>query len=165
MQQQDDINKSTRHAKIIGNCGENIICNWLSRSGFEVAIVDHTGIDIIAYHPKSRIRLGISVKSRTRHSGTESESVNLYRNNDKDIDKLKNACEAFNCEPWLGIYVETAKCADVYLTSLMNFTNKYVNLAKVAQWNMTEKQKAIYAKDKDIKHVHIDFTCHNWKWE
>lgn len=46
-----DIIKSTRHQKIIGNFGENIICNWLSRSGFEVTVVDHTGIDIVAYNP------------------------------------------------------------------------------------------------------------------
>jgi len=35
-----EIEKSSRHQKIIGDLGENIICNWLSRSGFEVAIVN-----------------------------------------------------------------------------------------------------------------------------
>lgn len=42
-----EIVKSSRHSKIIGDFGENLICNWLSRSGFEVSIVDHTGIDIL----------------------------------------------------------------------------------------------------------------------
>ena len=28
-----DISKSTRHQKIIGEFGEHLICNWLSRSG------------------------------------------------------------------------------------------------------------------------------------
>ena len=46
-----EIIKSPRHQKIIGNFGESLICNWLSRSGFEVAVVDHTGIDIVAYNP------------------------------------------------------------------------------------------------------------------
>jgi len=46
------IEKSTRHQKIIGAFGEHFLCNWLSRSGFEVSIVDHTGIDLIAYNPK-----------------------------------------------------------------------------------------------------------------
>jgi len=45
-----EIIKSSRHQKIIGNFGESLICNWLSQSGFEVAIVDHTGVDIIAYN-------------------------------------------------------------------------------------------------------------------
>jgi hypothetical protein len=41
--------KSSRHQKIIGNLGEDLLCNWLSRSGFEVTVVDHTGIDVVAY--------------------------------------------------------------------------------------------------------------------
>jgi len=53
-----DIEKSSRHQKIIGNLGENLVCNWLSRSGLEVTIVDHTGIDIIAYNPRTKERLG-----------------------------------------------------------------------------------------------------------
>ena len=57
--------KGTRHQKIIGGFGELLLCNWLSRSGFEVAVVDHTGIDIIAYEPHSQKRLGITVKSRS----------------------------------------------------------------------------------------------------
>lgn len=40
------IKKSTRHQHIIGKYGEYLVCNWLSRSGFEVGIVDHTGIDM-----------------------------------------------------------------------------------------------------------------------
>lgn len=66
-----DIEKSSRHSKIIGNLGEHLVCNWLSRSGFEVTVVDHTGIDVIAYNPKTRERLGITIKSRTRNPGKE----------------------------------------------------------------------------------------------
>jgi len=73
-----EINKSSRHQKIIGNFGEQLICNWLSRSGFEVIIVDHTGIDIIAYNPKTMQRIGISVKSRTRNIGKKEEAVYIF---------------------------------------------------------------------------------------
>ena len=45
-----DIDKSSRHKKIVGDLGEQLVCNWLSRSGWEVVLVDHTGIDIVAYH-------------------------------------------------------------------------------------------------------------------
>ncbi|MCJ7648285.1 MAG: hypothetical protein MUP85_06705 [Candidatus Lokiarchaeota archaeon] len=71
MENNIEINKSSRHQKVIGNFGESIFCNWLSRSGFEVTIVDHTGIDIVAYNPIQGNRLGISVKSRTRNIGKE----------------------------------------------------------------------------------------------
>lgn len=36
-----EIRKGSRHQKVIGDFGENLICNWLSRSGFEVVLVDH----------------------------------------------------------------------------------------------------------------------------
>jgi hypothetical protein len=52
-----EITKSSRHQKIIGQFGEMIICNWLSRSGFEVTVVDHTGLDIVAFDPITGNRL------------------------------------------------------------------------------------------------------------
>jgi len=72
-----DIQKGTCHQKIIGDFGEGVLLNWLSRSGFEVCLVDHTGLDVIAYHPVTKKRLGISVKSRIRDLGKENNSVNL----------------------------------------------------------------------------------------
>ena len=41
--------KGTRRSKVIGEFGEAFCSNWLSRSDFEVTIVDHSGLDIIAY--------------------------------------------------------------------------------------------------------------------
>ena len=122
-----EIDKSSRHQKIIGDFGENLICNWLSRSGFEVTIVDHTGIDLIAYHPSSHQRLGITVKSRTRTAGKEDASVNVfsYQGGRDDRRKVKDACQAFACEPWIAIYVEATDYAEVYLTSLENYDQKY----------------------------------------
>lgn len=43
------IKKSTRHSELVGGFGERIVCNWLSRSGFETCVADHTGLDIIAF--------------------------------------------------------------------------------------------------------------------
>lgn len=84
-----EIVKSSRHQKIIGNFGENLICNWLSWSGFEMVLVDHTGIDIIAYNPKTDQRLGISVKSRTRGTGKEEDPVNLFSSREGKGDRKK----------------------------------------------------------------------------
>ena len=122
-----EIDKSSRHQKIIGDFGENLLCNFLSRSGFEVTIVDYTGIDIVAYNIKNKKRYGITIKSRTRNHGKENESVNIlsYQKENDDRKKLLSACEAFNCEPWIGIYVETEKFADLYLTSLENYDKNY----------------------------------------
>jgi len=160
-----NIDKSTRHQKIIGDFGEAILCNWLSRSGFEVTIVDHTGIDIVAYNKKTG-RLGITVKSRTRLKGTENESVNLLSSRKKDRVKVEEACKAFACEPWIGVYVETTNYADIYLTSLEHYDKKYRKKDRVLDdWEMAEKYKKQYVSDEQIKHLHIKFeNLKHWKW-
>jgi len=161
--------KSSRHQKIIGDFGENIICNWLSRSGFEVTLVDHTGIDIIAYNPPKNQRFGITVKSRTRSIGTEEESVNIfsYQKGKNDRQKLLDACKAFACEPWIAVYVETSGSADVYLTSLENYDEKYRGKEgrAIDGWKMGKKHKQLYDKDPDVKHIRIEFRAVNWNWE
>ena len=163
-----EIAKSTRHQKIIGDYGENLICNWLSRSGFEVTIVDHTGIDIIAFNPKSKKRIGMTVKSRTRLSGTEKETVNIfsYRNNKDDREKTLPACITFACEPWIAIYVETKESADIYLTSLKNYDKKYRGNTNKANddWKMTKLAKMKYDKDPGVKHICMNFNSTNWTW-
>ena len=158
--------KSSRHQKIIGNFGENLICNWLSRSGFEVILVDHTGLDVIAYNPSTKERIGITVKSRTRNIGKEETKVNIfsYQKGKNDRQKLLDACKAFACKPWIAVYVETLMSADVYLTSLENYDEKYRGRKGKAidDWKMRKKAKELYEKDPDVKHIRIEFHPTNW---
>jgi len=162
-----NITKSTRHQKIIGEFGERLVCNFLSRSGLEVTIIDHTGIDIIAYNPKTKKRIGITVKSRTRKKGSESESVNIlsYQKRKNDRKKLIDACKYFECEPWIAIYVETSQYAELYLTSLENYDRKYrLKNRSIDTWKMSPKNRELYKEDKEVKYIKIEFFESNWKW-
>lgn len=161
-----DLDKSTRHQKIIGDCGENIVLNWLSRSGFETCRVDHTGIDIIASHSSTGKRLGISVKSRTRQPGKERDCINLLVHGKNDRGKLLSACHAFGCEPYIAVYVETSDFADLYLTSLANYDAKYRSAQGPALdvWKMGKKQIDQYQRDPEVKHVHMTFGIAKWHW-
>jgi hypothetical protein len=163
-----EIANSFRHHKIIGDFGENLICNWLSRSGFEVTIIDHTGIDIVAYDPNTEKRLGKTVKSRTRTSSQEFSSVNLmsYQNGKNDRDRVANACKAFAAEPWIAVYVEATGYAEIYLTSLSNYDSKYRGNKQRAMddWKMTKKNRKLYREDPEVKHIRINFSLHSWNW-
>ncbi len=163
-----EIIKSTRHQKIIGNYGEALLCNWLSRSGFEVTIVDHTGIDVVAYNPKSGQRLGISIKSRTRAKGQEFSSVNIfsYQKGKNDRDKVLKACKAFACAPWIAIYVEQNLSADLFLFSLEHYDCKYRGKIGrlIDDWKMGDKYRKMYKKDPNIKYIHFDFSLISWEW-
>ena len=163
-----EIIKSSRHQKIIGNFGEALLCNWFSRSGFEVTIVDHTGIDIVAYNPKTCQRLGVSVKSRTRIKGRETSSVNIfsYRKGKNDRQKALDACKAFACEPWIAIYVESNDTADLFLLSLDHYDKNYRGNANRAidDWKMGEKYRKRYESDPNTKHIRMDFSRNSWEW-
>ena len=105
--------KSTRHSKISGDFGEGLILYWLSKNGFEVANIDHTGIDLIAYHKKTQQRLGISVKTRTRETGKEREGVYIKN---KELKKITEACKAFGCtHESFGIIVDREKTIELFL--------------------------------------------------
>src|SRR5262249_21485925 len=96
--------KSSNHKKITGDFAEALILYWLSRSCYECARVNHTGIDIIASYKPGKL-IGISVQSRSRYSGTEKESVNLH-----EFEKARVACRTFKCTPYSAIVVD---CGDV----------------------------------------------------
>jgi len=146
-----EIVKSTRHQKIIGNFGEALLCNWLSRSGFEVTIVDHTGIDVLAYNSQTRKRLAISVKSRTRVKGTEATAVNIfsYQKGKNDRQKVLNACKAFEAEPWIAIYVESSYCADLFLLSLEHYDREY----RASQKRLIDTWKMGKNIEKDMRNI------------
>ncbi|MBL7120229.1 MAG: hypothetical protein ISS53_06055 [Dehalococcoidia bacterium] len=164
-----EIIKSKRHAKILGDFGENLVCNWLSRSGLEVQRFDYVGLDIVAHNPSTNERLGITVKSRTRVSGKEQQEVNIfsYQKGKNDRQKLLDACKDFGCQPWISAYVETSEYADLYLTSLENYDNKYGSEKRPAidTWKIKGKYREQYDKDPNVKHIRFEFHGTNWSWQ
>ena len=97
------ISKSTRHSKITGNFAENLILYWLSKYGFECAMVDHTGIDIIAWNSVTNELMGISVKSRSRNEGKEGQYLSIPNEN---FEKVDLACKAFDCIPYFALVID-----------------------------------------------------------
>jgi Holliday junction resolvase len=112
-----DILKSTRHSKIAGDFGELLFLYWLSKSGFEVALVDHIGIDLVAFSKRKQERIGISVKTRTRLPGKEKEGIYIKKD---EIEKITNSCIFFGCKPYFGIAVDRNKSIQAFLISMEN---------------------------------------------
>ena len=98
----------------------------------------------------------------------EAESVNIFskqKGND-DRTKLRNACAAFACEPWLAVYVETSKSADLYLTSLDHYDRNYRSTKSrtMDTWKMGAKDKRAYDVDPNVRHISAAFSATNWTW-
>ena len=148
------MDKSSRHSKIAGNFGEDLILYWLSKNGFETALLDHTGIDLLAYHSKTKRRLGISVKTRTRKMGTEDEGVYLKVG---EISKIKDACKAFEAEPFVGIVIDKINQIELFVISLDAIIK--INGEGTTYINVKVKELDIqkYKKQSNLIYVKLDY--------
>jgi Holliday junction resolvase-like predicted endonuclease len=153
------IKKSTRHSKIAGDFGEMLVLYWLSKYGFECAKVDHTGIDIIARNPHTNQVMGISVKSRTRNEGAETEIVTLRAD---DFEKIDAACAAFNCRPFFAIVIDAGAMIRVFITSVENVSRLYPRTSAGSGWRMTPACLEKYAGDSEI--MTFEFHTKQGRW-
>ena len=149
------LNRSSRHPKIAGDFGEALVLYLLSKRGFECAQVDHTGIDLIAKHPKRRERMGISVKSRTRSEGAEDMYVKLPVD---DFKKVDDACDAFGCVPYFAIVVDAANTIRVFIVPKAHYAERYAG----AGWRMSPKYLEQYAADKKV--MSFEFRGREGRW-
>ena len=123
--------KSSRHAKIAGDFGEALLLYWLSKDGFECAKVDHTSIDLIAHNRHTGERMGISVKSRTRMLGTETDGINIP--NDQFV-KVQEACKSFGLQPYFALVVDTSELIRVFVVSKEKLLNLYPPRTSTSIW-------------------------------
>jgi len=153
------IQKSPRHAKITGNFGEAVILYWFSKYGFECALVDHTGIDIIARNPHTQKLMGISVKSRSRNKGAEEEHVSIPNDNFK---KAKNACSAFGCVPFFAIVVDAGDTIQGFLLPMKHLLELFPKGKTASGWKMRKSDIEKYRQDSEI--MSFVFSTKTIKW-
>jgi len=151
--------RSSRHAKITGDFGEALVLYLLSKSGFECARVDHTGIDLIARNPHSGELMGISVKSRSRMTGKQTEYVSLPNEN---FIKAKAACEAFGCQPYFAIVVDAVGRVLVFLLTMSHLSAICPPRRRASGWKMTPTQIDEYLADPEIKTYQFHSTRVKW---
>ena len=153
------VEKSSRHSKITGNFCENLVLYWLSKYHFECAIVDHTGIDVIAHNPNTDELMGISVKGRSRIEGKEKANV-LIRN--KEFDNVKKACKAFNCKPYFAFVIDEKDKIHCYILTMEHLLELFPKGKTYCSWKMTKEHFEKYKRDKNIKN--FEFTCKTPIW-
>jgi hypothetical protein len=154
-----DLLKSSRHSKITGDFAESLVLYWLSKYGFECARIDHTGIDIIARNPKNNELMGISVKSRSRNIGKETDSLSIPKDN---YDKAISACKVFGCNPYFAISVDAGTKITVFILSLENLFKISPPRQTVSSWKMTQKHISEYYENPNI--IIFEFSTHIHRW-
>jgi hypothetical protein len=150
--------KSSRHSKITGDFAESLILYWLSKSGWECARVDHTGIDIIAADKDGKKRIGISVQGRSRLANVEHDSLNLH-----DFEKARDACKSFACEPHSALVIDAGSVIRCFMISLDHLEKIATGkLGGKRYWQMTDKFLQKYKDDPEIKKFELTHKNLNW---
>jgi Holliday junction resolvase len=154
-----EINKSSSHSKLTGDFGEALVLYLLSKHGFECALVDHTGIDIIARNPKQAEVMGISVKSRSRLHGKESESVYVTK---AHVQKVQESCRAFQCEPYVAIVVDAGETIRGYVVSMEHFMEICTEGEPSFYWKMRPQDLERYEQDPKV--ISLPFQTKMLRW-
>lgn len=109
----------------LGDYGEHLAAHALIKLGYDVAMVDHIGADLIATKGDSGTSYGISVKSRCFNSHTTEDRGYNFKFSDKF--KLECFCNRFNLKPLLAfVVVDERDCFEsVFIidTDSMNESN------------------------------------------
>jgi hypothetical protein len=151
--------KSTRHSKIVGDFAEALVLYWLSKSGYECACVDHTGIDLIACSLDGSVRMGISVKARSRHDGKETVDVSLSLDG---FQKAREACRSFGCIPYYAIVVDSVHSVRCFLVALDDLEQIVTGNRDPRHWQMRQTFLDSYYNDPRIRWFELQPTNSKW---
>jgi len=153
--------KSSRHSKLTGDFGEALVLYMLSRHGFECAKIDHTGIDLIARHPRRKLLMGISVKSRTRISGQEDSPIRVDGGN---LVKCQNACKAFGLEPYYALIIDRGDRISAYIVEEAILQKYAPKRASRCIWHLSSKACKQYAADPSVMTFEMPLSIGRW-WD
>ena len=154
-----DVSESSRHSKITGDFGEVLVLYWLGKHGFECARVDHTGIDLIARNPHTQELMGISVKSRSRGTGTERSSLRIPSDN---FEKATSASATFSCTPYFAIVVDAAATIRAFLLPMEHLLALFPPTNGGVYWKVGEQYVEQYVNDPLIKTFELHTATQQW---
>ena len=81
--------------------------------------------------------MGISVKSRSRNTGTEGTYVSIPNDN---LVKLELGCRAFDCQPYFAVVVDEADTITVFILSKSHLVKLLPPGEKVISWKKRDRK-------------------------
>jgi Holliday junction resolvase len=105
------MSKFSRAPKQIGDFGEDFVAYVLIRKGYEVAVVDHIGADLIAQRGKERIAVSVKTRMYKKKSG-ETRGFPITKDH---IEKLKDFSERFGLKPVIAHLVSIVDDQKIHL--------------------------------------------------
>ena len=135
--------KSSRHSKIAGDFGEMLVLYYLSRYGFECALIDHTGIDLLARSAVEGSPRGISVKTVSRIESRKDQPSRLPLS---ILTEAESACMAFNADPYIAIVFDGIERLCILLRSVADIRRDHAD-ARTLAFYFHEADRVRYSEE------------------
>ena len=103
--------------------------------------------------------MGISVKSRSRENGTETDDVYISKDN---FQKAELACKAFGCIPYFAIVVDAGEKITGFILSMQYLLKLFSSGKNVCAWKMKPKYLEKYYQDPAIKIFEFQAATKTW---
>ena len=103
--------------------------------------------------------MGISVKSRSRNTGTEGTYVSIPNDN---LVKLELACRAFDCQPYFAVVVDEADTITVFILSKSHLVKLLPPGEKVISWKKSKAWLQKYRADSEIRIFRFTTETGHW---
>jgi hypothetical protein len=103
--------------------------------------------------------MGISVKSRSRNTGTEGSSLSIPNDN---LAKLDAACTAFNCKPYFAIVIDEADTISIFILTKAHLVSISPPGREVISWKMRKTNISQYEIDPHIRSFKLSSSTGTW---
>jgi hypothetical protein len=103
--------------------------------------------------------MGISVKSRTRSEGAESEYVSIPNEN---FDKAEATCKSFGCVPYFAIVVDAGDTVTGFILSMAHLLQLFPKGKTASGWKMSKPYLHKYSHDQQIRSFLFTTKTTNW---
>ncbi len=123
--------------------------------------MDHTGIDLIAKNPQTNELMGISVKSRSRNPGKDKTDIRFNLSN---LEKVRNACDAFGYTPYFAFVIDATSKVRVFITSLDHLLVVFPPTKTSISWKMRDKNIKMFYDDPQIMIFELETSTYRW-WQ
>ena len=144
----------SRAPKLVGDFGEGLATYLLIRKGFEVAVVDHVGADLIA--ERNGKRYAISVKTRRLGEG----ETNAATFGPEHIDNIEHFANRFSMDAALMhiACIEPDQLIHAFLMKTVDIKSKLKKVKNGYRLNFSKKHL-----DELVKHDCLDYSV--WRKE
>ena len=114
------------------------------------------------FQPKIESKLNAMNDADVKAWNIEVKKPNPYRQGVDNIEKIDNACKAFDCKPYFALVIDEEDMIKVFILSKYRLIEYFQMGQGAIGWKMTKSWIDKYNNDNDIIKIDFQYKTKNW---